>query len=250
DMESGGFDPGTKQWDQAIKQSAYSPQDGELYWSEWSTAHDQYCDGLDAILQISEHRFTSLSVLHGYKDDEFEPATAMGKWKKNEVTEKWLNDNKITYSPNWFKNEKGEAIKRNPFEFIRDHLGYRLEAQGVKITGENKAGAGVNVQMTLINYGCSAAFNMNSGFAILDENNKVVSSVGAGDPSKWYSRSPSDYSDSKLLKHNMAAKMKLPSKSGHYKIAFFMKNNLDDFARLGNKVDFVGGYNVLHEFDI
>lgn len=59
---TGGLDAGTEQWQQLLKEAAYTPQDGELFWSSWNLDTGVYCDGFDALCQFSEHRFTSLSV--------------------------------------------------------------------------------------------------------------------------------------------------------------------------------------------
>ena len=46
-----------------------------------------------------------------------------------------------------------------------------------------------------------AAFNLKSGFAILDEDNRVVSQIDAGTPTAWLSRSPGQYNDATILRH-------------------------------------------------
>lgn len=247
---TGGLDAGTDQWQQLVKEAAYTPQDGELYWSYWNTDTGVFCDGFDALRQFSEHRFTSLSVLHGYLDSKDAENTTMGKWKKQILTEQWLQDNHILYDPSWFRDDKGKAISRSVFDYVRDYLGYRIQAREVQITGENTTGATVKITMPLVNYGLSAAFNLESGFAVLDSNNKVVTSVKAGNPAEWYSRSATNYEDDRLLTHNISASLKLPSSPGHYKIGFYIKNALGEGARLANSVEFVENINILHEFDL
>lgn len=247
---TGGLDAGTAQWQQLVMQAAYAPQDGELYWSFWNQERNIYCDGLDAIKQFSEHRFTSLSILHGYRDEGGTDDTTMGRWKKQTVTTEWLTNNGIIGSPSFFKSKSGGSVQRNVFEFVWYHLGYYIEAQSVKVAGESKAGGAVTVTLPIRNYGFSAAFNMKSGFAILDQSGKVVSSVESGDPKTWYNRSATNYSDSTVLTHTLTVKIKLPSAHGRYKLAFYLKNNNGEFARIANQVDVVNGYNVLHEFDV
>lgn len=247
---TGGLDAGTEQWQQLLKEAAYTPQDGELFWSSWNLETGVYCDGFDALCQLSEHRFTSLSVLHGYLDSGDVENTTMGKWKRQILTEQWLMDNHILYDPFWFRDEKGMAISRSVFDYVRDYLGYRLQAREMQIAGENKTGETVEITMSLVNYGLSAAFNMESGFAVLDSNNKVVTMAKAGSPAEWYSRSAADYGDDRLLIHTLSASLKLPFSAGHYKIGFYVKNTLGEGARLANAVDFAENMNILHEFDL
>jgi len=240
---------GTQSWKELTSYAYMAPQDGELFWEEPVHQTKDWADGMESILQMSEHRFTSFSSLHGNYDWANRADTAMGRWKNQKLTENWLNQFKLVYCPSFFKKEDGSALTRNSYEFIQYHLGYYVELQSVKTSGESKPGAPVQVSAPVCNYGFSAAFNMRSGFAVLDANNKVVSTVAAGDPSKWYSRN-TDYSKAGLLTHNISASMKLPSQSGKYKLAFYLKNDRGEFARIANNVETANGYQILHTFDI
>ena len=102
----------------------------------------------------------------------------------------------------------------------------------------------------LQNRGFAAAFNLESGFAILDSQNKVVSTVKCGNPAAWYNRNPDNYSDTKQLTHTLSAKMKLPGRAGRYKLAFYLKNSLNRYARVSIDAAVVNGYHILHEFDV
>ena len=131
------------------------------------------------------------------------------------------------------------------------HVGYRIAPKSIKVTGNSRPSATIQVEMPLCNYGFSAAFNLESGFAILDKNNKVVSSVKSGSPEKWYSRNPDNYyGDARQLTHTLKANMKLPAAHGQYKLAFYLKNSLGQFARVSVQTDMVNGYHILHTFDI
>lgn len=240
---------GSPGYQQVVKDAYLTPQGGELFWSESANASTVYADGLESILMMSEHRYTSFSGLHGNYEWGDRSQTTMGMWKKTGVTENWLKQAKVIGCPSFFKKTDGSTQKRNAYEFIQYHLGYYIELQSVKTSGDSKPGATVQVSVPLCNYGFSAAFNMRSGFAILDENNKVVSTVAAGDPEKWYSRDP-DYSKFGQLTHTVSASLKLPTKSGKYKLAFYLKNDRGDFARVANDIETVNGYQILHTFDV
>lgn len=68
------------------------------------------------------------------------------------------------------------------------------------------------------------AFNLQSGFAILDEDNRLVSTVDSGSPETWYNRNPEQYADSRNLTHTLKAAVRLPDQPGRYKLAFYLKN--------------------------
>ena len=80
--------------------------------------------------------------------------------------------------------------------------------------------------------------------------NKVVSTVKCGNPAAWYNRNPDNYSDTKQLTHTLSAKMKLPGRAGRYKLAFYLKNSLNRYARVSIDAAVVNGYHILHEFDV
>ena len=247
---TGGLDAGSAQWNQLVTQAPYAPQDGELYYSTWNQTNNVYCDGYEAIRQFSEHRFTTFSHYHGYWDAGGTAQTAMGRWKNLAVTPAWLASNGIVGSPAWFTDRNRQPIARNAFAFVEAHLGYRLEAQDVTIHSSGAPGSTAHVSLSLKNYGFSAAFNLQSGFAILDEDNRVVSQIDAGTPAAWHSRSPGQYSDATILRHRVGATMTLPATPGRYKLTFYLKNGQGSAARLANGVRVIDGYHTLHTFDV
>lgn len=250
DGGTGGLEDGTDQWLQLVQEAAYTPQDGELYWNSWMTDNDAWVDGKRCLLQFSEHRFSTLSIMHSYLDMGRSEKSEIGKWKKIPVTEEWLRQNGVLFDADWFKDRSGKSVPRNLFAFVRDHLGYRVVGRHVKISGSSKPSARVQVNMTLENRGFAAAFNLESGFAILDAQNRVVSTVKCGQPETWYNRNPKNYKEGKQLSHTLSTTMQLPAKAGRYKLAFYLKNGLDRYARVSIDAPVVKGYHILHEFDI
>lgn len=252
-------------WNYVIKQAAYTSQSGELFVN--SHFFPNYVPtGMEVILQMAHHRFTTLSSWHTLGEIGNGTNTAdtnvMIRWIETEtVTPQILEENGILYDPAWFYDSDGAELSRNPYEFIRDHLGYKLVAEKSSLKGELGKDGKVNVEMTFKNYGFAAAFMLESGFAILDENYNLVSSVKAGEPDKWYNLAPDYYvterkssAQSDVITHNISAELKLPKESGKYYIAFYLKNTMNDFATLSNdsnSIAFEGdGYNILHEIEI
>ncbi|MDR1892191.1 MAG: DUF4874 domain-containing protein [Oscillospiraceae bacterium] len=252
---SGGLYGGTEQWEQCVAEGPYTPNDGELYVSSWLKANDTYPDAFKSIQALSEHRYTTFGFNHGYGDAPVKGVSsleesAMGRWKNVAVTAELLRQKGFSHAPGWFTDKNGDAVSRNAYEYIRDYLGYKLEAKTLKVTGEAATGKDVSVSMSLVNYGFSAAFNLKSGFAILDSAGNEVVSVEAGTPSDWHPTSPSAYNNRTLLSHVITAPLKLPDTPGRYRLAFYLKNDMGQFARLGNDIGYADGYNILHTFDI
>lgn len=237
-------------WDYVTREGAYTPQDGEMYTNDALYKYGMLPKGLEIILECAHHRHTSMSNWHGYLE-ALSRDNIMSRWINSEtVTTSWLDSKKIIYDPNWFVDNNGNSVKRNPYEFLKDHLGYRLSAVGGHVKGECSKGSPINIELNLKNYGFAAAYMLSSGFAILDSNFKEVASVKAGNPEKWYSHAPNNSATSTVLTHTVNANIKLPSKSGKYYVAFYLKNTMNDRARLSNKLSFQNGYNVLFSFNL
>ena len=247
--ESGGFQLGTRAWDQVIEEAYLTPQDGETFVNVNLVSTNRMPSGMEIIMETTQHRHTSMSIWHGYKEPENDNAV-MEQWKKQAVTPEILNRNHIVYSPDWFKDSKGNAVKRSAFEHIRDYLGYKLEAQQVTVKGRNKPGEKIRVTLSLKNYGMSAAFYLNSSFVLLDSQNQVVSQVKAGKPTDWHSHDPNNYLDTRVLVHTVTAELKLPQTSGPYTIAFSLRNTLNEPARLSNQLSYNKGYNLLCDLSV
>lgn len=241
-------------WQMSIKESPYGVMDGELFTTRYFRDMAMYVDGYTSIEGFSELHMNTFSIYHGYADmatyggtiDE----TVMYGWKGEEVTPEKLKELGVLVTPTYFTDTDGKTVKRNCFEYIRDYLGYRFSATDLAITGGTKKGESIKISMNLKNYGFSSAFNLKSGFAILDEENNVISEIEVGDPTAWHNTDPDNYDDRTQLVHNLTAQMKLPEKKGTYKVAFFLRNNLGQTARLDNTVEYSNGFNILHMFTL
>ena len=132
-------------------------------------------------------------------------------------------------------------VEYNPYEFLRDHLGYRIKL----ISAEWSVGRTVKVNLELQNFGFASAFNLQSGFALLDKNGMVINEILTGDPSKWHSHNPADpYSDEVLI-HRVSAELPLPEQSGEYSLAFFMRNSMGEYVKTANKCESLNGHQII-----
>lgn len=238
--------PGNKVWIQLMEESGFTPTGGETFWGSQTS---EEIDGWDSILEFKEHRHNTFSISHCFIEDGYDTNYPMLQWEKEYVNTDWLDKNSVFYAPGWFYDKNGKPVKRSVFDFVSDYLGYKMEIRNVKIDGILKPGEQLKVRTELVNYGFSAAFNMYSGYAILDENGKEVASVDSGKPSTWNSRSPYNIHSDKMLSHKMLANIKLPEKSGKYKLAIYFRNSAGMGARFGNIMEYENGYTTLYEFE-
>ena len=260
EWRSGSYYLGNPVWQRVIDEGAYTPQDGEMFTisalviaDEIRPYNPRIPNGMQMILECAHHRHTSMSNWHCYTEalspgSKFYKDNIMLNWQKHEnITPELLDFNRIIYDPEWFYNENGEMVNRNPYEFLRDHLGYRIKAEEAFIRGRDS----LQIDLKLKNYGFAAAFYLKSSFAILDENFNVVSEVLSGEPDKWYSHDPENYLSCEVLTHTVSATLETPAKEGKYYIAFGLKNSMGETARFANsKMDFKNGFNILLAFEV
>ena len=170
----------------------------------------------------------------------------MLNWQKHEnVTPLLLDNNRIIYDPDWFFDDNGVMVDRDPYEFLRDHLGYRLRAESISVLGREE----LEVELKIKNYGFAAAFYLESSIAILDENYNAVSSHEVGNPETWYSHNPKNHLSTEVLTHTLLTEFVTPEKEGKYYIALRLGNTMGDTARLANSgIDYQNGYNILYSF--
>lgn len=247
---SDGYLPDTARWAQVENEGAYTPQGGEMFTNQAMFNSNTIPNGWEMIMQCYYHRQTSMSSWHGYMEAYYTD-NVMQRWMDNEVISTSKLDSKgMIYDPAWFLDDNGNTVERNPYEFIRDHLGYKIVAQQMNLSWSGNPADMITIDMSLINYGFSAAFNLESGFAILDSDGNVISETVAGEPNKWYNRNPDDPYSREVLTHTIFAELRAPEKSGEYKVAFFLRNKMGQYANLSNKVTRLNGYNILYTFEI
>lgn len=258
---SGGYQKGNPEkdavdwWEYVTERALYAPNDGEVFPNSNLIGKQSYpvpriMTGLEIILECAHHGMTTMGFWNGYY--EVNRATGgpavMDLWQTETITPEILIDNKIVFDPSWFTDDNGNDTPRSAFEFIRDHLGYKLVGEELKAVSDGRE---IKVSLSLKNYGFSAAFNLKSGFALLDKDYNVIASADAGEPEKWYSHNPEDATDTNTPTRTPSAVLKAPKTAGEYHIAFYLKNSMDDGAALSNReIPFENGMNILYSFKV
>jgi hypothetical protein len=94
----------------------------------------------------------------------------------------------------WFEDGFGLPVTRTQFEYIQDHLGYRLELQSARIPEQVKTGTEFRVEIELINRGFSRLHNPRPVcLTLMDRTGKVTElPVTGADPRQWQPFRPGD----------------------------------------------------------
>jgi hypothetical protein len=233
----GGMSEGTPHYEQIVKESPYLIVDGELPWGFWSVNQDPddkqggwLIDGAQTARRLFLQHFTSLSAIHNYKERNATEKFSMMYWKETPISEKFLQENKMPFSESYFLKKDGTKAARSEFEYIRDHLGYRIELQQLKAKPEWKKGTANRVELSLINRGFSTLFNEHPVFFVLiDESGKVCHSTLTGvRVNDWQPYRPQDAQRTPLV-HVVSASIDLPPAfpAGTYQLGLWIPDGSD-----------------------
>lgn len=220
----GGMSEGTPAYKQIVRESRYLPVDGELPWGTWSMNQDPdnpeagwIIDGVETARRLCKQHFTSLSAIHNYKEKGAPDKYSMMYWKETPITEDFLKDNQMPVSDGYFHNQDGTPAKRNVFEYIRDHLGYRIELQALVFKNDT-------TYLLLVNRGFSTLFNEHPVYFVLtDESGNVChTQLTDADVRDWQPSSP-NRPQSIAQTHIVTAKLETKDlKPGTYRLGLWI----------------------------
>ena len=215
----GGMSEGTTAYEQIVRESPFLPVDGELPWGTWSMKKDPdnletgwIIDGLPVARRLFLHHYTSLSVIHNYKEKNSKDKYSMIYWKETPVSEDFLHENNMPVSNGYFSNKKGDKVERNVFDYIRDHLGYRIELQEMIVPKVLTAGNINTIEISLINRGFSTLFNEHPVYLVLIDKSGSVCCANLTDTNvnDWQPYKPGDNSYTPLT-HKIITNYQIPA---------------------------------------
>lgn len=239
DKWDGDMHEGTDNFDQIMKESPYLVVDGELPWGFWSVGADPdspsagwIIDGIQTARRLFLQHFTSLSVIHNYKeqhanrrfDENNSPEYSMIVWKKTLITEDTLKKYGMPLSDRYFTKKDGEQVKRNIFDYIRDHLGYRIELQKLNLPTNFSKGKDNRLKLELSNRGFATVFgNHPVYYVLIDPKGNVMEYPVKADPKDWQPFQPGDSTFTPLL-HTIEAIIPLSGNcpSGTYQLGLWI----------------------------
>ncbi|MFC2075522.1 DUF4832 domain-containing protein [candidate division KSB1 bacterium] len=255
--------PGNPGFDYMTRESAYLPVDGELFWSDQGGK----LDGLKAAIGLRLHHYSSFSLAHSYSEREGKPYS-INEWRRP-ITVGEIREAKLPESDGYFVDEFGGEVARQQFEYVRDHLGYRIELKSASFPNTIRAGGLMPVSVSLINRGFSTLHNPRPVYiALIDEAGRVEALRvvdSDADPRKWQPFRPGD-EDYEPLIHQFEDRLRLPEelKPGSYRIGLWLpdpyknvKKDANYAMRVANRntpwwTDSRGRYgvNILGELEI
>lgn len=230
------FCPGDAQYIQVAEESFTTYISGEIPYNEgppWG--FDIMMDIYDVANILKEHHYTAFDITQNFKDN-------ITFWKSAKVSPKRLSKNNIFFEESYFM-ENGVQAPRSFYQFVRDHLGYRLN---VKSANLSPGPGNMTFNIELSNTGFAAVHNPKNVYLVLiDENDNIIQEARLGDanPQNWqpWEKGAPEI----LLTHFISGTVMAPT-TGTYKVGVLIsdaKESLKDmpeyqikFALDNNKV--------------
>jgi len=220
-----GLHEGTPSFEQTVRESAPTLFDGALPWGAWSAGKDGFLiDGYKAALRFRLQHYTSLSLIHNNKEDGDEKKYSMVLWRDVPVDPVELRADKMPFSEDYFTASTGNIVQLPVFDYIRDHLGYRIELQQLMLPVKRSDKSPVILKLELINRGFAAVkFPCTVAFVLIDPTGKVFELPAEANPESWQPFASGDL-NYKPLTHLIQYNGKLPLHlmPGKYKLGLWM----------------------------
>ncbi|MBE5786416.1 MAG: DUF4874 domain-containing protein [Clostridiales bacterium] len=203
--------------------------EGEMPWA-------QQCPDMDpwAVVKYTHDlHFTALSCYHNYREGG-------GKWilwqaRELEATPETLAQHGLSVPYDaWFQDLKGQPLKRTLFDYVRDFLGYHIQASDAKASIQDSK---VRLSLNLTNYGFAAPLALEDIEAVLvNEAGEIVSRASLCTLNKLTAGESL----------TCTAALDLPD-GGAYRLGVYIHNHAGTGAKMANDIPFENGVNILGE---
>lgn len=208
--------PGNPEFDMLTVESAYLPVDGEMFYRDCTAT----VDGVWAAERLKLHHYNSLGMYQSHAaleapGEEF----SMDKWKKQ-----MLNPAQFPASDNYYLLRDGSPAPRSAFDYIRDHLGYRLELQQARFPRKMVEGDTLKLDCRIINRGFAAPVYSRPVYGVLvDDAGRINAFPVDTDLRKFQPYRPGDQSFAPLT-HRIGLSLPLPEyiAPGTYRLGLWM----------------------------
>ncbi|MEU3709217.1 DUF4874 domain-containing protein [Streptomyces catenulae] len=143
--------PGNPGWPTYLDVTRDRMTDGEMPWDKgqstdpyaWSTV----IPPLTAARRLQTLRFDSLSLVHN-------ATVTLPAWRTTDLTETQIGEAHLPLSDGYFRDRAGRAVPRTAFEYLRDHLGYRIEIREARYAAAGVGRDGrLPVEVDVVNRG-------------------------------------------------------------------------------------------------
>ena len=184
----GGIREGAPAYEQIARESASLLVDGALPLGSWSMnpLGGGTVDGLKTALRLRLHHYTSLSLARNNKEDGVDKNYSMSRWRDTPLTPEKLALLKLPVGSDYFTASSGNTVQRSVYEYIRDHIGYRIELQNLTLPAKRPDNSPIRLKLELMNKGFANIKQLCSvAFVLIDPAGKVYELAVDAVPESW-----------------------------------------------------------------
>ncbi|MCR2004824.1 DUF4874 domain-containing protein [Bacteroides acidifaciens] len=208
------FVPGDVWYNQVLDEAHNVYISGEMPYaeeSEWGL-HELINRNV-ALMVFRDHHYSAFDITQNY-------GLNIRSWKNSRITPSELNRSKILFDESYFL-ENGVNVARTYYDFVRDHLGYRINVKNVEL---NAGGGNLTYKIELTNTGFATIMNPKEVYLVLiPEGGDEVKELVKLDvnPKDWqpYDVVKKDY---KVLTHTLEGVAETAGLAGKYKVGIWM----------------------------
>lgn len=214
------FVPGSEEYNQVMNEAYQIYISGEMPYPEESEWGLSDLISRTGTLQIfRDHHYSAFDITQNENIN-------VHSWKNSSVTPSELTRNRILFDESYFV-EDGKNVARTFYDFVRDHLGYRINVKKVELNAENGSLA---YKIDLTNTGFATVINPKEVYLVLisEDSNEVKELKKLEvDPRDWqpYDVARNDY---KVLTHTLEGTVEVTGISGKYKVGIWMPEVASD----------------------
>ncbi|MEU7577721.1 DUF4874 domain-containing protein [Streptomyces sp. NPDC041068] len=247
--------PGNPGWPTYLDVARTRMMDGEMPWDKgqssdpyaWSTV----IPGVAAARRLQTLRFDSLSLVHN-------ATVTIPGWKAAPLTERQVVEAQLPVSDEYFRDRAGRSVARTQFEYLRDHLGYRMEVREARydLAAARRLGR-LPVEVDVVNRGFAPPKHPRPvRLVLLDARGRTVAAADTGaDWRDWrpQGRAETDDGHAAPAASTVRAELALPAGArGAHRVALALPDaafpGRGRAVRCANaSVDWVDGVNVVAE---
>jgi hypothetical protein len=260
--------PQNPEFTMATVESAFTPTEGELFVKDVGGA----VDGFEAAVRFRLHHYCAFSFFHGNSElerygSEAVPDFPLTRWMKTPLVRARVEQARLPVSEGYFEDALGRPAERTEFEYIRDHLGYRIELQDASWPGRLAVSKKLDFDCKLINRGFATMHNPRPvRLVLINERDEAWAFDLPGvDCRAWQPFAPGDPHFEPLV-HTIKATVPVPAnlEPGRYRLGIWLPDrsrtielNPAFAVRLANRdtrwwvsADAQYGVNVLGELEL
>ncbi|MGN0556102.1 MAG: DUF4874 domain-containing protein [Candidatus Fimenecus sp.] len=120
--------PDSERFQNFVKESRFTLNDGEMPWGRDKTVHEGFIDGFEMLTACAEHSLSTLSLTHNYKEENGQ--FNMVRWQSETLTALRASELGCPHTSAYF-TQNGQALERTVFDFLTDHLGYQIAVREI-----------------------------------------------------------------------------------------------------------------------